>query len=92
MPKFVCDVTVPVCYALDPVKNAEGLAGLVLSGCKQSIVGFFNPIPDCLPIDHRNPTLCIVYRAQIVTADAKEKASEISIKYFDEKTAVSILV
>ena len=85
-------MTIPVCYALEPVKNAEGKVGLTISGCKQSIVGFFNPIPTCLTIEHDNPILCIVYKQHLNSEEANEKVSEISVQYFTEKAKVSILV
>ncbi len=92
VPKFVVDVTIPVCFALDPVKNAQGMVGLTLSGCKQSIVGFFNPIPACLTIEHENPILCLIYEKHELSEKDQERISEVSIKYFTEKEQVSIFV
>lgn len=66
VPKLVCDVTIPVCYALT-IKNNDptNKQGLTLSGSKQSILGFFNPIPPCLKVEHENPTLCIIYKIKL---------------------------
>ncbi len=44
VPEHVCDVTIPVCYQLESVLNADGKVGLTLSGSKCSIVGFMNPV------------------------------------------------
>ena len=92
MPNLVCDVTIPVCYQLDPAKDADSMQGLRLSRSKQNIVGFYNPIPPCLPVEHRNPSLCVVYQVQVKTQDPNEKVYDIMVKYFSEKEKVQILV
>ena len=55
-----------------------------MNGGKQSIIGFYNPIPPCLPIEHENPMLCVIYKKTIVSEDSNEKVEEIEIKYFRE--------
>lgn len=63
LPRFVCDVTVAVAYSLESQTTADGVTrgGLSLSGSKSSIVGFYNPVPPSLAVEHENPVLCIVY-------------------------------
>lgn len=58
VPKYVLDVTIPVRFALE---NLASFTGLRLEGGKASIVGFFNPIPECL---NREPVLCIVHKVE----------------------------
>ena len=93
MPKFISDVTIPVCYALTTPKNKseDRKLGLTLSGSKQSILGFFNPIPPCLPVEHESPTLCIVYKKKIVDG-ADESITEIGVDYYRETQKVEILL
>jgi len=62
VPKLVLDVTIPARYSLDIVPDKEGKVGLRISGNKQNLVGFFNPIPSCLPVESENPYLCIIYK------------------------------
>ena len=96
MPKFISDVTIPVCYALTTPKNKseDRKLGLTLSGSKQSILGFYNPIPPCLPVEHESPTLCIIYKKKVVdkTQLVDESVTEIGIDYFRETQKVEILL
>ena len=89
VPKLVCDVTVPVCYALDHLGSEQngGKVGLSLSGSKSSIVGFFNPIPPSLAVEHANPTLCIVYKLK-----SSSKPDKVLVDYYSERQKVQILV
>lgn len=84
LPKFVSDVTIPVCFALcTSPNNADGtLPGLTLNGSKQSIIGFYNPVPPCYPVEHERPTLCIVYRLTKQSEDGSEKSTEVITEYF----------
>ena len=97
VPLLVCDVTIPVCYALTTKTNdTANKQGLTLSGSKQSILGFFNPIPPCVKVEHENPTFCIIYMKQLQKdddhdANEDQVVSEVSISYFNEKQKVEIL-
>lgn len=87
VPELVCDVTIPVNYCLDTGRaGTTNQGGLTLSGSKQSLIGFFNPIPPCLEVEHERPTLCIVYKTNYQQAD--DKVSEITIAYYSEKQKV----
>ena len=58
---FILDVTTAVQFSID-LKMDEGCGGIrICSGqrTKQYRVGFFNPIPNCLP-DSDEPYLCLI--------------------------------
>ena len=92
VPNLIIDVTIPVRYMLDNIADKEGKVGLRISGKKQNLVGFFNPIPSCLPTETENPYLCIIYKKQLVSKNEAESCSEISESYFKENSKVEILV
>lgn len=56
MPTCICDVTIPLRFVLEPN------TGLVLEkmNTKDSVFGFFNPIPPFM-LNHSHPILCIIF-------------------------------
>ena len=86
LPNLVLDVTIPVRHSLDPKPDPAGKVGLRINRKKQNLVGFFNPIPSCLPNESSNPYLCIVYKTY--TSDG----AEIVESYHRENSKVMILV
>ena len=78
------DVTIPVRYSLDLKSNSEGKSGLRISGNKQNLVGFFNPIPSCLPIERENPYLCIIYKRYLQPERPGDSDFEIVEAYYKE--------
>ena len=86
LPNLVLDVTIPVRHSLDPKPDSDGKVGLRINRKKQNLVGFFNPIPSCLPNESSNPYLCIVYKT--FTSDG----AEIIESYHRESSKVMILV
>lgn len=62
LPKYMCDVTIAVRFALDtratgdkPVLKVHGRS------TKANVIGFYNPIPPVLK-EHANPCFGIVYK------------------------------
>ena len=86
VPNLVLDVTIPVRHSLDPKPDAIGRVGLRINRKKQNLVGFFNPIPSCLPNESSNPYLCIVYKT------FSSEGAEIIESYHKENSRVMILV
>ena len=86
VPNLVLDVTIPVRHSLDPKPDATGRVGLRINRKKQNLVGFFNPIPSCLPYENNNPYLCIVYKT------FSSEGTEIIESYHKENSRVMILV
>ena len=73
----MCDVTVSIRFVLE--KN-----GLYLLGkkTKESIIGFYNPIPQFLR-EHKSPTLCIIYQKP-------NEGENIYIEYFKDSEPVKL--
>lgn len=71
MPEYVLDVTIPIRFASEnniletsqdgEEQKSEAKKGLRLRKNRANLVGFFNPIPECLSIQ---PVLCLVYKQQ----------------------------
>ena len=92
VPPLVLDVTIPVRYSLDPTPDSDDKVGLRITGNKQNLVGFFNPIPSCLKFESENPYLCIIYKRHLKSERPDDSVFEIAESYYREKSKVEILV